>query len=83
MICLNFVLFSVSLLGLLFLPPGDKPCLSNPCQNDGICVDAGETYRCQCTMLWNGTNCEYRKFTLTDLKKRKKKILLVVTVAVD
>ncbi|XP_078491034.1 EGF-like repeat and discoidin I-like domain-containing protein 3 [Ciona intestinalis] len=35
------------------------PCISNPCQNEGVCNNEdGTTYNCTCPCGWNGTNCE-------------------------
>lgn len=37
------------------------PCLTNPCQNDGICRPAdlqGTTYSCLCHLGFTGTLCE-------------------------
>ncbi|XP_078685483.1 IgGFc-binding protein-like [Branchiostoma floridae x Branchiostoma belcheri] len=33
-------------------------CLSNPCQNDGICLDADGEYSCLCQAGWKGVNCD-------------------------
>ena len=36
------------------------PCTSNPCLNDGECVniDNDQSYRCLCTPAFMGDNCE-------------------------
>ena len=36
-------------------------CLSNPCQNSGICNDAVGLYSCNCINGYNGTHCETGK----------------------
>lgn len=33
-------------------------CLSNPCQNGGICVQEGAMYTCNCSLSYSGTHCE-------------------------
>ncbi|XP_033110949.1 sushi, von Willebrand factor type A, EGF and pentraxin domain-containing protein 1-like, partial [Anneissia japonica] len=34
-------------------------CVINPCINGGTCQDQGsQSYTCDCTALWRGTNCE-------------------------
>ena len=36
-----------------------SPCLSHPCLNGGTCLEASNnTYACQCTEGFEGTNCE-------------------------
>ena len=34
-------------------------CASDPCQNEGKCVDGVGTYHCICPAGFNGTNCEH------------------------
>lgn len=42
-------------------------CLSGPCQNNGICTDLVNDYRCDCVAGFDGTNCEDSKhYILTD-----------------
>ncbi|XP_072038374.1 uncharacterized protein [Amphiura filiformis] len=38
----------------------DDPCVSNPCQNNGLCLTAvsGGSYVCRCVEGFTGTNCE-------------------------
>ena len=36
-------------------------CASNPCQNQGTCVDGLNMYTCQCGDGWSGLNCELGK----------------------
>ncbi|CAH1248843.1 DMBT1 [Branchiostoma lanceolatum] len=36
-------------------------CYSNPCQNNGTCIDGGEHYICQCGRGWVGVHCEIRE----------------------
>ncbi|XP_060595828.1 uncharacterized protein LOC132749916 isoform X2 [Ruditapes philippinarum] len=33
-------------------------CQSNPCLNNGTCVDGDRSYTCNCTERWSGINCE-------------------------
>ena len=33
-------------------------CDSNPCQNDGQCVDGVNSYTCECSSGYSGINCE-------------------------
>ena len=44
----------------LFLAPAD-PCISDPCQFGGTCVDNGGVYTCVCVAGFTGTNCETGK----------------------
>ena len=34
-------------------------CASDPCKNEGKCVDGAGTYGCICPAGFNGTNCEH------------------------
>ena len=36
-------------------------CSSLPCQNGGLCINEVGSYRCECTIAYDGTNCEIRK----------------------
>ncbi len=39
------------------------PCNSNPCQNNGTCVEVQyDQYQCQCPDGYTGVNCETREF---------------------
>uniref|UniRef100_A0A914VHG4 Uncharacterized protein n=1 Tax=Plectus sambesii TaxID=2011161 RepID=A0A914VHG4_9BILA len=44
-------------MGLSTITTAD-PCLSDPCQNHGICVAVGSSYTCHCATQYTGTNCE-------------------------
>lgn len=33
-------------------------CLSNPCQNNGVCVQDGALYTCNCSQSYQGLHCE-------------------------
>ena len=33
-------------------------CLSEPCENNGTCVDGAGGHTCICTALFTGHNCE-------------------------
>ncbi|XP_066264590.1 neurotrypsin-like [Branchiostoma lanceolatum] len=35
-------------------------CNSNPCQNNGTCIEGVDHYICQCGREWVGVNCEMR-----------------------
>uniref|UniRef100_A0A667YTG6 Coagulation factor IX n=1 Tax=Myripristis murdjan TaxID=586833 RepID=A0A667YTG6_9TELE len=37
---------------------GGDQCLSNPCQNEGVCEDGIASYVCWCTSDFSGKNCE-------------------------
>lgn len=58
-----------------------KPCLSNPCKNNGVCRDGWNRYVCDCSgMGYLGRSCERGRFPemtailLYILKKEKKKL---------
>ena len=36
-------------------------CLSDPCQNNGSCIDQPSLFSCNCPLGWNGTHCEIGK----------------------
>ena len=39
----------------------DEPvneCASNPCQNDGSCVDLHASFKCECASGYSGDTCE-------------------------
>ena len=48
---------------LLFLYPTDIKCFSQPCQNDGKCIEApnSSSYTCTCPAGFSGTHCEFGK----------------------
>ena len=33
-------------------------CISNPCQNGGVCSNGINEYTCDCAQGYNGTSCE-------------------------
>ncbi|VDD92750.1 unnamed protein product, partial [Enterobius vermicularis] len=33
-------------------------CASEPCMNNGTCIDAGPEFRCECSRGWKGARCE-------------------------
>ena len=37
-------------------------CDSNPCQNDGQCVDGVNSYTCECTSGYSGDNCDTSEY---------------------
>ena len=42
-------------------------CASNPCQNDGSCIDGINSYECICVDGWSGENCETSNWPLLPL----------------
>lgn len=48
------LLITVFLAGSYLVP---SPCLSNPCQNGGTCVDADPGYVCECPEGFMGLDC--------------------------
>ena len=34
-----------------------SPCLSNPCNGNGICEDNGDSFTCRCMPGWSGSQC--------------------------
>ncbi|XP_060576588.1 neurogenic locus protein delta-like isoform X2 [Ruditapes philippinarum] len=41
-----------------FMYKDTDQCQSNPCLNNGTCVDGDRSYTCNCTERWSGINCE-------------------------
>jgi len=37
---------------------GRYDCFSFPCQNKGFCIDAVDSYECECSYGWTDTNCD-------------------------
>lgn len=35
-------------------------CASNPCVNDGLCIDGDYRYTCQCLPGFSGVNCQFK-----------------------
>ena len=35
-------------------------CASNPCLNDGLCIDGDYRYTCQCLPGFSGQKCQFR-----------------------
>ena len=35
-------------------------CSSSPCQNQGICIDQNNDYKCECLPAYTGKNCEFQ-----------------------
>lgn len=38
--------------------PPTNHCMSNPCQNDGTCINLESSYICKCNVSFEGINCE-------------------------
>lgn len=36
-------------------------CESNPCENDGVCIDRVNGFTCNCTAGWTGLTCNKGK----------------------
>ena len=43
-------------------------CLSNPCQNDGVCTDGVAMFMCTCTEEYIGVHCQECKYDLPLVK---------------
>lgn len=41
-------------------------CSPNPCQNDGVCVDVGDSYSCSCAEGFTGSHCEIAEVSCGD-----------------
>lgn len=37
------------------------PCDSQPCTNNGVCIEQGNSYYCSCAAGWTGQRCELKK----------------------
>lgn len=44
---------------LSYFTPG--PCYKNPCQNDGVCEENGDEFKCVCSDEFQGQLCEKKK----------------------
>ena len=53
----------------LCLASDTNECESNPCQNNGICVDYINKYVCFCTQKYFGANCEKGKYKIWPKKQ--------------
>ena len=42
-------------------------CASNPCENNGTCIDLVSNYTCNCTQGYTGKNCNIGKDRLSKL----------------
>jgi hypothetical protein len=45
----------------------DTTCHPNPCLNDGICIDRGDTYTCTCQTGYGGDDCQLELCTAPPL----------------
>lgn len=36
-------------------------CASEPCQNEGVCIDLVNSYMCTCQEGWEGKDCDLSK----------------------
>ena len=41
-----------------------NPCLSNPCQNEGVCSNSTEGFVCTCSGNYEGTTCSGRYYAV-------------------
>ena len=41
-----------------------NPCLSNPCQNQGVCSNSTEGFVCTCSGNYEGTTCSGRYYAV-------------------
>lgn len=51
--------------GIIFLPHflEENHCKPvNPCENDGLCIETEDSYKCHCKIGYNGYNCEGKKY---------------------
>lgn len=48
-------------MNFTFLPIDIDECASQPCQNNGTCIDLINDYQCNCTDGFRGTTCTYGK----------------------
>ena len=46
----------------LSLYTASLPCLSSPCENDGVCLNTGDGYECSCVNNYVGPKCETCKY---------------------
>ena len=54
-------LFITVLFAILYVFADINECDSNPCENDGACMDMEDGYKCKCESGFNGTRCEMGK----------------------
>lgn len=48
---------SIDLVRLQFVPAVEDVCNSNPCANNGVCVDGTAGFLCLCTLGYAGSTC--------------------------
>ena len=41
-------------------------CVNVTCQNDGVCLDRVNGYKCNCTKGWMGGHCEKGQYIILD-----------------
>ena len=60
-------------LAYIFLMLADiDDCASNPCENNGTCIDLVSNYTCNCTQGYTGKNCGIGKNRLSKLSTLNK-----------
>ena len=50
-----------------FFDPDIDDCSSNPCHNNGACIDGVNSFTCTCAAGYSGTNCDGKGMLLINL----------------
>ena len=56
---------SPHLVYIFLMLPDIDDCASNPCENNGTCIDLVSNYTCNCTQGYTGKNCSIGKDRLS------------------